>query len=176
MAKYDKERRQNTDALTSATPKKEDGTDAEGFFTHPRGHIRDRIILHETRESYKEGQFIGLNGFPFLVQYNKEVDVPRPVIKMLRTRIVTIVEKDTETGVETVRHLPRFNFTVVKENVNQVPADVIGAFQCEICERPFDSKLAYLSHMRAHQRKKETVDANGKGNSTVPAGEAGGQG
>jgi hypothetical protein len=152
--KYARERK--TDAAGSTeTPKNEDGTDAPGFFTHPRGHVRDRIILHETKESYKEGQFVGLNGFPFLIQYNKELDLPRPVLQMLRTRIQTIILKDKDTGVETVRNIPRFNFTVVKENVNQIQDDEAGAFTCEVCGQPFQSKMAWMGHMNAHKKKKE---------------------
>ena len=153
MAKYAKERRQPNTGNETGSPKNEDGTDAPGYFTHPRGHVRDRIILHETMDSPKEGQFVGLNGFPFLVQYNKEIDVPRPIIQMLRTRIADKIEKDPQTGIETVRHISRFNFSVVKENVNQIPQEEVGAFTCPVCEKSFDRKIAYLGHMKSHDRK-----------------------
>jgi hypothetical protein len=139
----------------NTVPKNEDGTDAHGFFSHPRGHIRDRIILHETKESPKEGQFIGLNGFPFQVQYNREVDIPRPVLEMLRTRIYTEITKDEKTGEETFRNIPRFNITVIKENVGNVPvetADTKGTFSCEICGKAFDRKVALTGHMRSHEK------------------------
>lgn len=143
------------------TPKMEDGTDAPGYFTHPRGHIRDRIILHETMNSFKEGQFIGLNGFPFLVQYNKEVDVPRPVIEMLRTRIEEKIEKNLETGEETVRRIPRFNFTVVALNVNKTEEvkDEVGAFTCELCGENFDRKILFAGHMAKHARARKKEEA-----------------
>lgn len=151
------------EAMTD-TPKMEDGTDAPGFFTHPRGHIRDRVILFETPDSFKEGQFVGLNGFPFLVQYNKEVDLPRPVIEMMRTRVVERIEKNTETGEETVRRYPRFNFRVVAENVNKVERapEEFGAFECDVCGEKFNLKNLFASHMAAHARERKKAEAEKK--------------
>lgn len=138
-------------AKAAVALKNDDGSDAQGYFRHPRGHIRDRVILHETPNSPKEGQFVGLNGFPFQIQYNKEIDLPRPVIEMLRTRIQTTSHTESD-GTETVRNIPRFNMTIVKENVTNTPDDEAGAFACEVCGKTFDKKIAYLGHVRSHEK------------------------
>ena len=139
-------------AVSGDTPKNEDGTDAPGFFTHPRGHIRDRVILHETKDAPKEGQFVGLNGFGFLIQYNKELDLPRPVLEMLQSRIETAIIKNPD-GTEIVRNIPRFNLTIVKRNVGGVEEDgEVGTFTCEVCNRSFDRKAGLASHMRSHDK------------------------
>lgn len=97
--------------------KDNNGIDNEGYFTHPQGHIRDLVILHEGKDSPPEGQFMGLNGFPFQALYNKEMALPRPVVQMLRTCTFTEIMKDKD-GVEIVRNIPRFNLTVLKEGIN----------------------------------------------------------
>ena len=136
---------------TAEALRNDDGSDAQGYFRHPRGHIRDRVILHETPNSPKEGQFIGLNGFPFQVQYNKELDLPRPVIEMLRTRVQTTSHTEAD-GTETVRNIPRFNLTIVKENVTGEVVDEVGTFACEVCGKTFERKTGFMSHMRSHER------------------------
>lgn len=101
----------------SKTPKNSDGSDCDGYFSHPKGHIRDRVILHEGKDSPKEGQFVQLNGFPFQILYNKEIMLPRPIVEMLQKCIFTEINKD-EHGVETKRDIPRFNLSILERGVN----------------------------------------------------------
>jgi hypothetical protein len=89
----------------------------ERYFTTPAGHIRDRVILHESLEIPKEGMFISLNGYSFLAKPNVEIDLPRPVRIMLDTRIKTETIRGEDGSVH-VRHIPRITYTLVKEGVN----------------------------------------------------------
>ena len=109
-------------------PRSKNGTpqelNPELWFTSPVGHIRDRIRIHDSKEIPKEGMFIGLNGFTFLVKPNEEVDLPRPVRLMLDTRIMTeTIMQDDGNGrfVEHKRDIPRITYTMIKEGVNIEP-------------------------------------------------------
>jgi len=86
------------------------------FFFMPDGHIRDRIILHETVDIPREGQFVQLNGFGFQCKPGVPIDLPRPVRKMLDTLITTdiIQEKD---GTEYKKNRPRFPYTLLIKDV-----------------------------------------------------------
>ena len=98
----------------------------ENYFISPAGHIRDRIIIHQTSKIPKEGQFISLNGYSFLAKPGEEIDLPRPVRQMLDTRI----ERETlvgDDGKEYHRDIPRITYTLIKEGVNLPEAEVIDA-------------------------------------------------
>ena len=105
----------------------------EEYFNSPQGHIRDRIIIHESAETPKEGVFMSLNGFSFLAKPGVEIDLPRPVRLMLDTRIKTetVVHDDgNERMVAHSRNIPRFTYTLIKADVNAVPGpEVIDASQ-----------------------------------------------
>lgn len=91
------------------------------YFTTPIGHVRDRVIINESSEIPKEGMFISLNGFPFLVKPGIEVDLPRPVLRMLDTRIKTeTIHQDDGNGriVEHKRNIPRITYRIIKEGIN----------------------------------------------------------
>jgi hypothetical protein len=96
--------------------KKEEGEK----FESPVGHPKDRIILHQNPNIAKEGQFVSLNGYGFLLKAGVEIDIPRPVRKMLDTLIETVTSQDAE-GNEYTRDVPRFSYTLIKENVNVNP-------------------------------------------------------
>lgn len=85
-------------------------------FTSPEGHPRDRILIHQSSDIPKEGQFLSLNGYPFLAKPNTEIDLPRPVINMLETRIRTETQYDEE-GEQYTIDIPRITFTVIKRDV-----------------------------------------------------------
>lgn len=106
----------------------------EKYFTSPKGHIRDRVILHESMEIPKEGMFISLNGYSFLAKPGVEIDLPRPVRLMLDTRIKTetIHGKD---GQEYTRHIPRITYTLVKEGCNMPSAAAIDAVKEEEAQK-----------------------------------------
>lgn len=94
----------------------------EDYFVNPVGHIRDRIIIHESERIPKGGAFISLNGYAFLAEPGVEIDLPRPVRKMLDTRIETqtIYGQNGETY---ARDIPRITYTLIKENVNRENPD-----------------------------------------------------
>ena len=89
----------------------------ENYFTSPQGHIRDRIILHESQEIPKEGMFISLNGYGFLAKAGIAIDIPRPVRQMIDTRIRTQTIQGDD-GKEYSRDIPRLTYTLVKEGIN----------------------------------------------------------
>ena len=111
---------------TSPEDKKEaPAKDDTNYFTSPHGHIRDRILIHPNPAIPKEGIFMSLNGFGFLVKPGVEVDLPRPVVEMLETRIQTETTQDEE-GNNFTRDIPRFTFTVIKKG-SVVPEAAVAA-------------------------------------------------
>lgn len=102
----------------------------ERYFIGPEGHVRDRIILHESQEIPKEGMFISLNGYPFLAKPGVEIDLPRPVRLMLDTRVKTETIQGDD-GQDYHRHIPRLTYTLIKEGVNLDVADKEPALQAE---------------------------------------------
>lgn len=100
----------------------------ENYFTSPVGHLRDRIIIHESMEIPKEGLFISLNGYPFLAKPGVEIDLPRPVRLMLDTRIKTESTQDRDGNIHT-RNIPRITYTLVKEGVDIPDPEVVVVSQ-----------------------------------------------
>jgi hypothetical protein len=88
------------------------------YFDTPVGHPKDRIIINESSDIPKEGQFISLNGYPFLIKPGHAVDIPRPVRMMLDTRIRTEIKQDESTGKEYRRDIPRITYQLIQENVD----------------------------------------------------------
>jgi hypothetical protein len=86
-------------------------------FINSAGHIKDRIIIHQTPDIPKQGAFVSLNGFAFQIQPGKEVDIPRPVRIMIDNCIVT--ELVQENGEEYTRNRPRYPYTLVEADVNK---------------------------------------------------------
>lgn len=89
----------------------------EKFFTGPEGHVRDRIIVHESQKMPKEGLFVSLNGYAFLIKPGVEVEIPRPVRLMIDSCIETETIQDG-AGKPYTKDIPRVTYTLVKEAVN----------------------------------------------------------
>lgn len=87
-------------------------------FTDPKGHPKDRIILHPTEDMPKQGQYFGLNGYGFQIKPGEEVDIPRPLRQMIDNCITTKLIQ--ENGEEYIKNYPRFPYTLVKEDVDSV--------------------------------------------------------
>jgi len=94
----------------------------ENYFLNPTGHIRDRVIFHENQDIPKQGIFISLNGYSFQVKPNVEVDMPRPVLRMLDTRIRTDTFYDDE-GKPYYKDIPRYTYSVITKGVNAEQAE-----------------------------------------------------
>lgn len=101
-----------------AKPKTDQERFPEKYFITPEGHPRDRVIINENSRIPKEGQFISLNGYGFLAKPNAEIDLPRPVLEMLDTRIETETIQD-EDGKSFTRDIKRITYTLVKRDVNR---------------------------------------------------------
>lgn len=88
----------------------------EKFFISSHGHPRDRIIINENPNIPPEGVFLSLNGYAFLAKPGVEIDIPRPVRKMLDTRIETVTTYDTN-GKEYTRNVQKYSYVLVAEDV-----------------------------------------------------------
>lgn len=115
-------------AQAKVKEKVEEKVDPEGFFISPRGHVRDRIIIHESEKFPKNGIFLSLNGFPFLAKAGEPIDIPRPVRLMLDTLVTTETIHDKDGAIIDSRDIPRITYTLVKEGVNLPGADAEAAF------------------------------------------------
>lgn len=98
----------------------------EPIFDTPHGHVKDRILIHETAEIPRDGLFFGLNGIQYLVKAGTEIDIPRAVRLMLDTRIRTETIKG-EDGKDYTRDLKRITYTLIKEGVNLPDPEAIDA-------------------------------------------------
>ena len=106
------------------------------YFINPAGHIRDRILIHPSKDFPREGLFLSLNGYPFLAKVGVEIDIPRPLRQMIDTRIVTETFQG-EDGKEYKRNIPRITYSLIKEGVNipdtdasdspDIPSDIPSA-------------------------------------------------
>jgi hypothetical protein len=90
------------------------------YYNGPKGHPRDRIIIHESVDMPKEGRFIGLNGHHSLAKPGVEIDLPRPVREMLDTRFRTETIHGRD-GQDYTKDIPRVTYQLVAENVEQAP-------------------------------------------------------
>lgn len=104
----DNDKRQQLERDMKANPQK--------YFTGPEGHIRDKISIHEHESIPKEGLFVSLNGYAFLIQPGVEIDIPRPLRKMLDTCIERRTLQDG-TGKPYTKDIPRVTYTLIKEDV-----------------------------------------------------------
>lgn len=102
---------------TSKVVKTDQELNPEKYFISPIGHIRDRIIIHESLDIPKEGLFISLNGFPFLAKPGIPIDIPRPVRQMIDTRIKTETSQD-DGGIDHKRNIPRVTYTLLESDVD----------------------------------------------------------
>ena len=91
----------------------------ENYFVDPKGHPRDRIIIHDKPEIPREGAFISLNGYAFLAKPGIEIDIPRPIRLMLDSRIMTETTQDKD-GKNYLRDIQRITYTLIKEDVTGV--------------------------------------------------------
>lgn len=103
-----------------ARAKADQDMNPEMYFTSPKGHPRDRIIIHESMDIPKEGMYLSLNGFSFLAKPGVEIDLPRPVREMIDTRIKTETHQDEE-GKSHKRDIPRITYTLIQEDVLAEP-------------------------------------------------------
>jgi hypothetical protein len=109
----------------------------EPIFDTPHGHIKDRILIHETAEIPRDGLFFGLNGIQYLVKAGVEIDIPRAVRLMLDTRIRTETIKGDD-GKDYTRDLKRITYTLIKEGVNIPDAAVIAEAAKETQKAPIE--------------------------------------
>lgn len=102
-------------------PKTDEELHPENYFFSPAGHPKDRVIIQESSDIPREGQFVGLNGYSYLIKPGFEVDLPRPVRLMLDTRIRTETIQG-EDGKDHHRHIKRIVYQLVKEDIDGILA------------------------------------------------------
>jgi hypothetical protein len=79
-------------------------------FIHSGGHPRQWIILRDTGQpNESKTPFVSLNGFALRMQKNVPINVPVPVIEMMKLCVYTKIERDPDTGEEYTRNIPRFS-------------------------------------------------------------------
>jgi hypothetical protein len=91
----------------------------ENYFVSSQGHIRDRIIVNENPET---PPFVALNGFAYDLPKNVEIDLPRPVRKMLDTLFYTkhnYVQEGPGVVKDYPQHIRRVTYTLIKEDVGR---------------------------------------------------------
>ncbi len=94
----------------------------EKYFTGPEGHVRDRIIVNQTPDIPSEGAFVSLNGFAYLIKPGEEIDIPRPIRKMIDTRIRTDtiqIQNPDGSYKSHGRDMPRITYILIKEDVGK---------------------------------------------------------
>ena len=89
------------------------------YFTsaNAKDHIKDRIIVNPAPDIPREGLFVSLNGYGYLVKAGFEIDIPRPIRQMLDTRIRKEIVQD-DNGKEYVRDVPAVTYRLIQEGVN----------------------------------------------------------
>jgi hypothetical protein len=84
------------------------------FFTHPEGHPKQWVIIRDTGQPNEKKQpFVSLNGYAYQFQKNVPIQLPTPVLNMMRNCVYTKTERDEDTGEETIRNIPRFSIEVL---------------------------------------------------------------
>jgi hypothetical protein len=82
----------------------------QGYFVHPEGHPKEWVIVRDTGLPHEKKQpFVALNGYAYQFQKNVPIELPVPVINMMRNCIETTIERDPQTGIESKRDIPRFS-------------------------------------------------------------------
>jgi hypothetical protein len=79
-------------------------------FIHAGGHPRQWVILRDTGQpNESKAPFVSLNGFALRMQKNVPINLPVPVIEMMKLCVYTVIERDPDTGEEYTRNIPRFS-------------------------------------------------------------------
>jgi len=87
-------------------------------FVHSKGWLRDLMVIH--RQEGPGGMtpvFVQLNNFACHIPREVECEVAKPIVQTLREAIATQTFRD-ENNVEYSKDVKRFNFNIIKKNVN----------------------------------------------------------
>ena len=79
---------------------------------------------------------MSLNGYPFLAKPGEEVDIPRPVRKMLDTCIRTETIQNPDGGRDTTRDIPRITYTLLAEDV--MSEEDMAEAEATLGQNPFE--------------------------------------
>jgi hypothetical protein len=89
------------------------------IFTHPGGHPKQWVIIRDTGQPHEKKQpFVSLNGYAYQFQKNVPIQLPTPVLNMMRNCVYTKTERDEDTGEESTRNIPRFSIEVLPNAPN----------------------------------------------------------
>jgi len=114
-------------AASTATTQKAKQPEGPKFdpnvFTHPEGHPKQWVIIRDTGQPNEKKQpFVSLNGYAYQFQKNVPIQLPVPVLNMMRNCVYTKIERDEDTGEESTRNIPRFSIEVLPnapDGINQ---------------------------------------------------------
>lgn len=84
--------------------------------TRPKDERRVRIILEDNDQIPPGGQFIGVDGTPYLMQANVEVEAPIGILDVLDNAIMSVPVLDGDMSVVGYRDRLRFPYRVVRRD------------------------------------------------------------
>lgn len=89
---------------------------ALNYFTGAKGHPVDKIIINELADTAKEGRFFSLNGYAFNAPEGVEIEIQRPVRKMLDNRIET-QSRVAADGKNYHKDIKRITYQLIEEDI-----------------------------------------------------------
>ena len=106
----------NSTAETEPNPEQEVGPRRRGGRKTGGGRgkkkeDRVRIRVANTSEIPPSGQFIGVNGYGYLIKPNQEVSVPESVLEVLDNAVQSVPIQGSNGRVEGYQDVPRFPYT-----------------------------------------------------------------
>ena len=72
---------------------------------------RVRIRVANTSEIPPSGQFIGVNGYGYMIKPNQEVSVPESVLEVLDNAVQSVPIQGSDGRVQGYQDVPRFPYT-----------------------------------------------------------------
>lgn len=99
-----------------------------GIPPRPVDEKRIRIVLEDNDQIPPSGQFIGVDGTPYMLQANVEVDVPSGLLDVLDNAVMSVPIADPATGQITgYRDRLRFPYRVVRQREQQSEPELAHA-------------------------------------------------
>jgi hypothetical protein len=86
----------------------------------PKPQPRIRIVLEDNENIPPGGQFVQVNGMPYMLQPNMEMDVPVSVLDVLDHAVMSVPVKDDNMNVIGYRDRLRFPYRVIRNRERDI--------------------------------------------------------